>query len=51
MVHEWKPTEREKKSWVAYRPPRRRDGSERLTWHQWVGGTLMFTGAVVLAYV
>ncbi len=24
---------------------------ERLTWHQWVGGALIFTGAVVLAYV
>ena len=23
---------------------------ERLTWHQWVGGLLIFTGAVVLAY-
>jgi len=23
---------------------------ERLTWHQWVGGLLVFTGAVVLAY-
>jgi transporter family protein len=23
---------------------------ERLTWHQWVGGSLIFTGAVVLAY-
>lgn len=24
---------------------------EHLTWHQWVGGTLIFSGAVVLAYV
>ena len=23
---------------------------ERVTWHHWVGGTLIFTGAVVLAY-
>ena len=23
---------------------------ERLTWHQWVGGLLIFSGAVVLAY-
>jgi bacterial/archaeal transporter family protein len=23
---------------------------ERMTWHHWVGGTLIFTGAVVLAY-
>jgi bacterial/archaeal transporter family protein len=23
---------------------------ERLTWHQWVGGLLIFTGATVLAY-
>jgi bacterial/archaeal transporter family protein len=23
---------------------------EQLTWHHWVGGTLIFTGAVVLAY-
>ena len=23
---------------------------ERLTWHQWVGGLLVFAGAVVLAY-
>jgi transporter family protein len=23
---------------------------ERLTWHHWVGGVLIFTGAVVLAY-
>jgi transporter family protein len=23
---------------------------ERLTWHQWVGGALILTGAVVLAY-
>jgi bacterial/archaeal transporter family protein len=23
---------------------------ERLTWHQWVGGSFIFTGAVVLAY-
>jgi transporter family protein len=23
---------------------------EHLTWHQWVGGSLIFTGAVVLAY-
>ena len=24
---------------------------EKLTWHHWVGGLLIFTGAVVLAYV
>ena len=24
---------------------------ERLTWHHWVGGLLIFSGAVVLAYV
>jgi transporter family protein len=24
---------------------------ERMTWHHWVGGALIFTGAVVLAYV
>ncbi len=24
---------------------------EHLTWHHWVGGTLIFAGAVVLAYV
>ena len=24
---------------------------ELLTWHQWVGGALIFTGAIVLAYV
>ena len=24
---------------------------ERLTWHHWVGGTLIFAGAVVMAYV
>jgi len=23
---------------------------ERMTWHHWVGGTLIFTGALVLAY-
>jgi transporter family protein len=23
---------------------------ERLTWHQWVGGSFIFTGALVLAY-
>lgn len=23
---------------------------EKMTWHHWVGGTLIFTGAVVLAY-
>src|SRR5579863_3525023 len=23
---------------------------ERMTWHHWVGGTLIFTGAIVLAY-
>ncbi len=23
---------------------------EQLTWHQWIGGLLVFTGAVVLAY-
>ena len=23
---------------------------EQMTWHHWVGGTLIFTGAVVLAY-
>jgi transporter family protein len=23
---------------------------EQLTWHHWVGGVLIFTGAVVLAY-
>src|ERR1700693_1173178 len=23
---------------------------EHLTWHQWVGGALIFTGAIVLAY-
>jgi bacterial/archaeal transporter family protein len=23
---------------------------ERVTWHHWVGGTLIFTGALVLAY-
>jgi len=24
---------------------------EKMTWHHWVGGTLIFAGAVVLAYV
>ena len=24
---------------------------EKMTWHHWVGGALIFTGAVVLAYV
>ncbi len=24
---------------------------ERMTWHQWVGGALILTGAVILAYV
>lgn len=23
---------------------------EKMTWHHWVGGTLIFTGAIVLAY-
>jgi transporter family protein len=23
---------------------------ERLTWHQWIGGTLIFTGAIILAF-
>jgi transporter family protein len=23
---------------------------EKMTWHHWVGGFLIFTGAVVLAY-
>jgi bacterial/archaeal transporter family protein len=23
---------------------------ERLTWHQWIGGSLIFTGAIILAF-
>jgi transporter family protein len=23
---------------------------EKMTWHHWVGGTLIFAGAVILAY-